>query len=400
MQKNHIASNKAKQMIISNSSKAEKGESVSSKTRILIVIDGLGRGGMERRMLELLKALKNRGGYEVEVFVLSEKMGYREIFDLGFNIKMYKRKIKKDPMVFVEIYKICRSFKPDIIHSWGIMSGVYVIPTSKLLGIPFINGNIRDATKRSKYFNRDRRRIRFSFWFSDVVVGNSLAGLRAFNAPKKKSVCIPNGIDLSRTDELIPENDIRMQYGIKTPKVVGMVGGFNYRKDYESFFKTAQIIIDKKADVTFVALGKGPDFEPMKASIPENYREKILLLGQLNDVESVINVLDVGVLATNSRNHEEGISNAILEYMLMAKPVVATFGGGTPEVVVDNETGFLVPPLRPDLLAEKIEFLLDNPSIRTQLGTAGKERIKNHFSLQIMEERYIQLYKSILNKKQ
>ena len=372
--------------------------SSQDKVRILIVIDGIRRGGMERRMIELLKGLKRRQNFEVEVLVLSKQIGYQEIFTLGFNIRLYERKIKKDPKVFWEIFKTCRTFLPDIVHSWGIMSAIYTFPATRLLRIPFVNGSIRDATKKKGWISSDQFRARLGFLFSDYIIGNSQAGIRAFNAPRKKSICIPNGIDLDRAKNLKSADEIRKQHNIKTIKVVGMVGGFNYRKDYYSFFEAAKSIVDSRDDVTFVAVGKGPDLQKTKASLPQKYKERIRILGLLHDVESTVNIFDIGVLATNSRNHEEGISNAILEYMLLGKPVIATIGGGTPEVVIDQETGFLVPPLSPEHLREKIENLLDNPEKSSQMGQAGKERLHKHFSLKKMEENYIQLYTSILNK--
>lgn len=371
-----------------------------AKTKILIVIDGIRRGGMERRMVELLKGLKRRTVYEVEVLVLSNRIGYREIFSLGFTIHLYERKIKKDPKAFAEVYRVCKSFQPDLLHSWGIMSAIYSIPATQILGIPFVNGSIRDATTRKGFFHSDLLRARFSFLFSDAIVGNSQAGIRAFKAPEKKSVCIRNGIDLNRAKQLEPEEEIRRKYQIQTTKVVGMVGGFNYRKDYDSFLEAARKMVDKRADVTFVTIGKGPNFERTQAALPERYKERIRLLGLLRDVESAVNIFDVGVLATNARNHEEGISNAILEYMLLGKPVVATQGGGTPEVVIHEKTGFLVPPLSPAHLADKIEFLLDHPDQSRAMGEAGRQRIHDHFSLQIMEERYVQLYSSLCNRTQ
>jgi glycosyltransferase involved in cell wall biosynthesis len=368
------------------------------KTKVLIVVDGIRRGGMERRMLELLKGLKRRETHEVEVLVLSKKIGYREIFSLGFPIHLYERKIKKDPKAFLEVYKICKSFRPDLLHSWGIMSAIYSIPATQVLGIPFINGSIRDATKRKGGLNSDLWRARLSFLFSDVIVGNSQAGLRAFKAPVKKSVCIRNGIDLKRAHPNKTEEEVRREYQITTPRVVGMVGGFNYRKDYDSYLAAAQKIVDKREDVTFVTIGKGANFERTQAALPDRYKDRIRLLGLLRDVESAVNIFDVGVLATNARNHEEGISNAILEYMLLGKPVVATDGGGTPEVVIHEKTGFLVPPLSPAHLAEKIEFLLDHPAKSKEMGQAGRQRIHDHFSLPIMEEHYVQLYSSLCDK--
>ena len=91
----------------------------------------------------------------------------------------------------------------------------------------------------------------------------------------------------------------------------------------------------------------------------------------------------------------EGISNAILEYMALAKPVVATGGSGTEELVEDGITGFLVRTSDPLQLAEKLEILLNNEVLRKEMGLAGHERVGKHFSINRMVTEYVNLYKLI-----
>ena len=109
-------------------------------------------------------------------------------------------------------------------------------------------------------------------------------------------------------------------------------------------------------------------------------------------IESVVQIFDVGVLSTNTKVHGEGVSNAIMEYMALGKPVVATNGGGTPEILLDGETGYLVAPFTPIVMAEKIQYLLSHPEVANHMGTIGKQRIRSQFSLSGMAESYIELY--------
>jgi len=81
-----------------------------------------------------------------------------------------------------------------------------------------------------------------------------------------------------------------------------------------------------------------------------------------------------------------------MEYMALRKPVVATDGGGTHELVADGETGFLVPPKSPDALAAKIEYLLDNPAIARHMGEAGEARLRRKFSTTEMVDETVELY--------
>jgi glycosyltransferase involved in cell wall biosynthesis len=117
--------------------------------------------------------------------------------------------------------------------------------------------------------------------------------------------------------------------------------------------------------------------------------ETIRFLGKKKNIEEIVEGFDIGVLAT----FVEGLSNSIMEYMALKRPVVATDRGGTPELVIDGDTGFLVPPANADALAEKIECLLDNPAIAKRMGEAGEARLRREFSITRMVEGTKRLYK-------
>ena len=140
------------------------------------------------------------------------------------------------------------------------------------------------------------------------------------------------------------------------------------------------------------------DGETLEASRREaSGAEAIKFLGKKKNIEEIVATFDIGVLCT----FVEGLSNSVMEYMALKKPVVATDGGGTRELVVDGETGLLVPPANPDAVAAKIEYLLDNPTIAKRLGEAGEARLRREFSITKMIEETIQLYKrAIANSKE
>jgi glycosyltransferase involved in cell wall biosynthesis len=88
----------------------------------------------------------------------------------------------------------------------------------------------------------------------------------------------------------------------------------------------------------------------------------------------------------------EGISNSIMEYMALGKPVIATNSGGTNEIVINNDTGFLITDNKVEVVVEKIEYLLNNPEISRSMGYRGRERIKKYFSIEKMIQEFINLY--------
>ena len=364
--------------------------------KVLYIIDTLQLGGKERRLVELLKGLGKIKQMRYELVVLSDDIFYDYVNNQDVVVHKLIRKNRMDPNIFVKLYKICKEFQPDIIHSWESMSSVYAIPIAKLLRIKFINAMITNATGNVKIFGKGWIRAKLTFPFSDMVIANSHAGLRAYNVPRSKSFCVHNGIDFSRLTNLENPEEVRKRFNIKFPKIVGMVAGFSVRKDYETYLRAAMRILEKRNDVIFLAVGDGSTLERCKKIVKPEFRERVEFLGRRKNVEAIVNTFDIGVLVTNHDIHAEGISNSILEYMALGKPALATEGGGTSEIVIHGKTGFLIPPKDAVSLAQKIEFLLNNPAKAKSLGTSGKERVKREFSLEKMTDRTFELYQQCI----
>lgn len=361
--------------------------------KVLMLIDSLVKGGRERRLIELLKGFAKYDDVELALVLFSKKVEYPEIHKMGLPIYYLERKPKKDPRVFWRFFKICQKEKPDIVHSWGTMPSIYAIPTVKLLGIKFINASIADAPDNLSWRDSRWLRSKLIFPFCDAVVGNSQAGLSAYEAPKNKSFCFYNGFDFRRVETLEEEQSIRMQYKIPDGLVTGMVGAFFDRKDYETYLRAAIQYLDKRKDMTFLAIGDGPNLERFKAMVPDHHRDRIIFTGMVHNVESLVNIFDIGVLAT----YTEGISNSIMEYMVLGKPVIASDGGGTKELVIDNETGYLIPQRDVGRLLEGLNILSKSEELRVKFGANGQHRIHNVFTLDRMKKDYYRLYQRLMN---
>lgn len=364
--------------------------------RLLLLIDSFTRGGKERRLMELIKGLTKTDGLEPALIIMSDRIQYPEIRTLGVPVTTMVRKSNYDPLQFWRLYQYCRTYQPDVIHSWGSMSSIYAIPVAQLLGIKLISGNIADAPRKMSWRNKRHLWIRLAFPFADRIVGNSQAGLKAYGAPSAKRHCIYNGFDFNRLQDLEQPSAVRTKLGLQAGKTVGMIGAFHPRKDYETFIRAAILLLEEGRPVNFLAIGDGPDKASCQAQVPEAFHDRILFPGLVQQVESMIQLFDIGVLCTNAAVHGEGISNAILEYMALGKPVVATEGGGTPEVILDGATGLLVDAGRPAQLAEKIAYLLDHPAAAKAMGERGRERVASDFSLPRMTQGYTELYQELI----
>jgi glycosyltransferase involved in cell wall biosynthesis len=176
-----------------------------------------------------------------------------------------------------------------------------------------------------------------------------------------------------------------------------MVASFSIKKDYKTFLEAATIILERRDDVTFLAIGEGDYlnyYEEMGAS---KYTRYIKFLGLQNPIEPIINIFTIGVLCTSTQVHREGISNSIMEYMALSKPVIATSGGGTNEIVINNVTGCLINQNNVKELVERIEFLVDHKKIAKNMGESGRKRILEKFNIKKMTDTYLELYKKCLN---
>lgn len=366
--------------------------------KILFFINGILLGGKERRLVGLMEGMKCRNEIEFELAVMHPEINYQEILEMRIKIHYLIRKRKNDVFIFPRLYKICKDSKIDIIHCWDSMTAVYAIPVCKLLKIKLVNGMVVDTPVRQNLLNKNWLRAQLTFPFSNIIVGNSRAGLHAYGAPFKKSICIYNGMDFTRFKNLENPDHLKNEiFGGNSESlfIVGMVAAFEIRKDYGTVIKAAIDLTSRIEKIRFILVGGGEFLEQMKEVVPKNLKQKIIFLGKRSNVENIINIFDVGILITNSKIHGEGISNSIIEYMALRKPVIATRGGGTDEVVFHNKNGYLINPADPHELVEKIQDLM-NDNDRERLGKAGNELVTLKFDLKEMTSHYFNVYENIM----
>lgn len=362
--------------------------------KVLFLIDSLRKGGKERQLVELIKGLSATKGITMEIVVMNEEIAYKAILEHEIKIHYLIRKKKKDLSIFKKLFKICNNFNPDIIHTWDTMTTFYALPYRILKRKVLINGSIRFAASNIKsniklyYFNK------LLFSFSDFVIANSKAGLTTFFLKESyKNRFIYNGFDLNRISSLENVNHLRKKLNIGAKKVVCMVSSFEDHKDNQTFVRAALEILKQRDDIVFLAVGKGKNLEFCKELAKD--APEMRFLGQQDNVESIINISDIGVLCSNVGQYGEGISNAILEFYSMKKPMLATDSGGTLEVVLNNKSGFLLAPNKVQDLVDKLNLLIDDSEMRNNFGKAGFDLLNTNFGMDKMISNYLNLYNEI-----
>jgi glycosyltransferase involved in cell wall biosynthesis len=206
--------------------------------------------------------------------------------------------------------------------------------------------------------------------------------------PAKVSV-IHNGIPLGGLDSNDPLTYARVNIPLSSPRVVGIVGRLAPEKNHRLFLSAAKLICGALSDVFFLVVGDGPERSGLEQLAHEwGIADHVRFLGNINPVERVLPLLDVGVLSSNT----ESFPVSVLEIMALRKPVVVTDVGGLREMIDDGVEGFIVPPRDSASLAQKIRLLLEDKPRAALMGARGRQRVESEWTAERMARLYEQLF--------
>lgn len=361
--------------------------------KILFIIGSLAVGGKQRRLVRLIQNLQTKEDFKITLVIRKNYIHYKEIFDTKINlITLVEKDERKLFKVFKQLYSLTKSLKPDIIHTWGSIDSFYAVLLGKLFKIKVINSEITYGfNSNSSKFGAIIRK--FNFFLSDKIMANSYAGLNYTKAPVSKSQVIYNGICLNDFDLSSTESVLDIDINENKTNII-MVGRFVEAKDYETFIKVASSILAKNQQVSFFCVGHGPNLESIKQKANKYNNNGIYFLGIRNDIPSLLAKMNIALLLNNI-GCGEGISNAIMEYMSASLPVIATKAGGTPEIVQDSVSGFLVLALDSRVIEEKVTYLINNPEVAKRMGKRGRKIIEDNFNIELMTSQFIEAYELI-----
>jgi len=188
---------------------------------------------------------------------------------------------------------------------------------------------------------------------------------------------IHNGVNL---DEFRQEGsrNLRAELGVDEDGVlVGALARLSSIKGLEYLIDAAPIIMEKAPGVKFALVGTGRLEEELKSRASRlGLGDSLVFTGFRSDPPDALRSFDIAVLPSV---HSEGFSNSVIEAMACARPVVGTSVAGTPEAVVDGETGLIVPPRDSDALAQAVLKLVSNTELRSAMGRAGRLRVESNF---------------------
>lgn len=364
--------------------------------RIVHIVVGLVGGGRERRLIQLIKGLSCKPNVTQDLILLLPKIDYDEIYQMDVQLHILG---KTSHIARIrDLKKILKIAKPDIIHLWTEDSTT-LLATSILkhfLHAKLIVGFLADGNIIKDYKTRLINYL--SYLNADAIVSNSRAGLIAKRAIMSKSHVIYNGFDYNRLTNISLEDirEFRIENQISEPYIISMLARFNKAKDYPSFLNLAKHMSRIRKDVHFVAVGKGETLEKMQILSKNMQLTNVSFLGFRKDIDTILAASYVTILFSNNEVHSEGISNSIMESMAIGKPVIASDGGGTPEIIENGHNGYIVAPHDSKTAAMLLDKLLSDSDLYGQLSIHAVETIGANFLLDEMADKYFNLYKSLL----
>jgi glycosyltransferase involved in cell wall biosynthesis len=361
---------------------------------ILFVVTLAEVGGAQSYVRDLVSGAAEHG---FDVAVAAHGEGPLRTAAAGFDVPFFplahvRRALSPihDPLGLVELTRLFRRLRPDIVHlnssKAGVLGRVAAVPARVPVRVFTAHGwafKAAAGVESRLYLLADRAVRPLTTMVICVSENERRTGLAAGVCTAERSIVIANAVDVAAA---VP----RARTSAAPVQVVS-VGRLAAPKDFSTLI-TAVAQLPAGA-VHVRVLGDGPlrsGLEAQKRALGVD--AAVEFVGEVADARPYLQAADVFVLASLS----EGMPLSVLEAMATGLPVVVSAVDGLDEVVVDGKTGFLTPPGDAAALAARLGQLADDPSLRRAFGEAGHARAEERFSLPSWREAHFSLYRSLL----
>ena len=289
---------------------------------------------------------------------------------------------------------IIKQERADVVHAHQYSPLFYAVPAALLAG------RVKVVYTEHGRFYPERKSWKRSLFNPllamgvDHMVSISEATAKAMatydNFPLRRIRVIHNGIDCSKKNQVFDKNAKRQELGLsETCRIIGTAARLNSIKNIQMMLRVLKLVVQSVPDTCLVVAGQGEEEERLKADARElGITEHVKFIGLRFDLSEIYQLFDVFLLTSFS----EGISVTLLESMECGVPSVVTDVGGNREVVIEGETGFLVPVDDDVLFAKRVCGILMDLSLAQCIGKSAKERISSQFSFDEMMSVYCRLY--------
>lgn len=363
--------------------------------KILQIIPTLDRAGAEKQMCLLARGLP-RDRFDVHVCALTRSGPLAAgLEEAGIPTHLIGKRWKLDPLAFARLKKHIAAVRPDLIHTWLFAADAYGRAAGMATGTKHFVCGLRcvDPWKSGYELMIDRRLARGT----DRIVANS-PGVRDFyikkGLPAEKMTVIHNAAVPVESSPRTTRRQLLDRLGLPDDaRLIGIIGRFWPQKRIKDAIWATDLLKVVRDDIHLLVIGDGPQRDRLlKYRRQVEITDKVHFLGERSDVADLLPHFDV----LWSTSGYEGQSNAVMEAMSAGVPVVATDIPGTRDLVVEGQTGYLVPVGDRAALARAAQRVIDNPQLAERLGQASRERMATEFSLAKMIDSYARLYDEVL----
>lgn len=370
--------------------------------RIMHFVDGLSRGGLENGLVNLIERLDPERFEHVVCAIRHLGPNADRLPHDRVRVMCLDKKSTDSAFQVGTLVRAIREAQPDIVHgrNWGAVEAVMAGRWTGCRAVVHSEHGLEaDANAKEPWRRRVLRRVAFELAHRVLSVSYQLRDLHAWRtgfAAQRISV-IHNGVDGRRfRPDAEARIHARQELGLSPDDFcIGSVGNLLPVKDHMTLLEAFDRIARTAQNCRLVLFGEGSERPRLEAFVnahPE-WRKRVSFLGSSNRVPEMLNALDVYVLPSIN----EGISNSLLEAMANGLPVVATATGGNPEVIVDGESGLLVPVGDAQWLARILLELRVKKDLRVQLGQRALRRVSENFSIDSMVRNYAEMYESLVS---
>jgi glycosyltransferase involved in cell wall biosynthesis len=367
--------------------------------KILYVIGQLGVGGAEQQLIYLATHL-DPSEFKVMVCSLSTDIELLPLLeDSGIETVVFKKIMSPDITRPFKLLSLCKSYKPDLIHSYLFVANTWSRIIGSLLGIPTILSE-RSAETKKPFFIRIINKIISPL--DGFLIANSYMGAKRViennEFLQEKVKVIYNGIPIERFQKPIPsekKHKLRIEFGLEEEIVIGIIGRLENKKNHELLFAAYKIVKDHFPNSRILCVGDGSRKEELRELVKAiELNDRVVFAGLRNDIVECLAIMSILVLPSRI----EGLPNVILEAMAAKCPVIATDVGGVGELIRDGVTGFLVKPGNKQDLAEKITYVLSNQNHVEDVKRNAYSFVNKNFSISRMVKETAEVYEKMLGK--
>jgi glycosyltransferase involved in cell wall biosynthesis len=351
-----------------------------------------------------------KSGVETVIFPLSSNIVSTRKDTLGARGLLQGRRMLQILGFCWRLSKLMKKRGAAIVHTNSLKADIIGGISARMAGVPVL-WHIRDRIEND-YLPRPAV---FAFrWLSRVlpnyIITNSLATLKTLQLPRQDAATtIYSGVEWNNADSLVSvvhdgvvEENFTVEDEEKSEPLLGIVGRITRWKGQHIFLQAASQVSKEFPEARFQIIGSsmfgeedyGAELEQIVKDL--QLEERVEFTGFIANISERLKKLDILVHASIT---SEPFGLVIVEGMVAGKPVVATRGGGVLETVKDGETGILVPMGDADAMAEAMKYLLRNPEKAREMGLAGRQRVRECFTINLTVQRVQEVYEEIFRRR-